>query len=246
MNIIELKNINKCFKLPKKKGKTNIIEEILYLFNNKNYIEELWALKNINLNIKKGEVIAIIGENGAGKSTLLKIISKIIHPTSGKVNVYGKTTPIIELGLGFQDNLTGRENVYIYGSILGIKRKILKKKLKEIVKFAELEKFIDVTLKNYSDGMRMRLAFATTIFSDLDILLIDDGLGIVGDLRFQKKCAQKLIEYKKLGKTIIIVSHVLKQMEICDRCVYLEKGRVKNIGKTKKILKEYYKDMIKK
>jgi ABC-2 type transport system ATP-binding protein/lipopolysaccharide transport system ATP-binding protein len=200
---------------------------------------DLWALNNINLHIRAGETLGIIGENGSGKTTLLKIIGNIIEPTAGKCKVYGKIAPFLELGVGFEPELTARDNVYIYGAIMGIPHKELDRKFDAIIRFAELERFVDTKLKHFSSGMYMRLAFAVAISVDPDILLIDEVLA-VGDIAFRQKCINKMLEFKAKGKTIVLVTHRLPDIKkVCDRLVLLHRGRIITTGTPEEVIKFY-------
>src|SRR5437588_405301 len=188
--------------------------------------EEFWALRDVNLSIYAGEAVGIIGENGSGKSTTLKLISRILEPTSGSVSVRGKVSALLELGTGFHPELTGSENIYLNGSLLGISRKEMARRYEGIVDFAELSEFIDTPIKHYSSGMVMRLAFAVAINVDPDILLTDEVLA-VGDEAFQRKCLEYIAELRKRGVTIIFVSHALDAVRaLCSRAIWLDHGRL--------------------
>lgn len=201
--------------------------------------EEFWALQDISFEVKKGEVLGIIGHNGAGKSTLLKVISGILKPTSGGVQVNGTVVPMLELGSGFDFDLTGRENVFLNGAILGYPEQFLKEKYGEIVEFSELGQFIDVPLRNYSSGMVMRLAFSIATVVQPDILIVDEILA-VGDADFQEKSKRRMLELMGGGTTVLFVSHSLGQIqEMCDRVLWLEKGRLKMAGKTETVCAMY-------
>lgn len=201
--------------------------------------EEFWALQDISFEVKKGEVLGIIGHNGAGKSTLLKVISGILKPTSGSVQVNGTVVPMLELGSGFDFDLTGRENVFLNGAILGYPEQFLKEKYGEIVEFSELGQFIDVPLRNYSSGMVMRLAFSIATVVQPDILIVDEILA-VGDADFQEKSKRRMLELMGGGTTVLFVSHSLGQIqEMCDRVLWLEKGRLKLAGKTETVCAMY-------
>ena len=201
--------------------------------------EEFWALQDISFEVKKGEVLGIIGHNGAGKSTLLKVISGILKPTSGSVQVNGTVVPMLELGSGFDFDLTGRENVFLNGAILGYPEQFLKEKYGEIVEFSELGQFIDVPLRNYSSGMVMRLAFSIATVVQPDILIVDEILA-VGDADFQEKSKRRMLELMGGGTTVLFVSHSLEQIqEMCDRVLWLEKGRLKLAGKTETVCAMY-------
>jgi len=204
--------------------------------------EEFWALKDVNFTVERGEAIGIIGANGAGKSTLLKILSKITPPTTGTIEYKGRMSSLLEVGTGFHPELTGRENIFLNGAILGMTKKEIAKKFNDIVKFAEIEKFIDTPVKRYSSGMYVRLAFAVAAHMEPDILVVDEVLA-VGDAEFQKKCLGKMDEVTKTaGRTILFVSHNMAAIQnLCKRCILLEQGQVKMIGETKEVIGEYLK-----
>jgi lipopolysaccharide transport system ATP-binding protein len=188
--------------------------------------EMVWALKDVSFEVRPGEVVGIIGRNGAGKSTLLKILSRITEPTTGKVQLYGRIASLLEVGTGFHPELTGRENIYLNGAILGMRREEITKKFDEIVAFAEIEKFLDTPVKHYSSGMYMRLAFAVAAHLEPEILVIDEVLA-VGDTEFQKKCLGKMDEVSKTGRTVLFVSHQMGPVaQLCPKAILLEKGRV--------------------
>lgn len=201
--------------------------------------EEFWALKGISFEVEKGEVMGIIGRNGAGKSTLLKIISGILKPTEGSVQLKGNIVPMLELGSGFDYDLTGRENIFLNGSILGYSERFLKGKFDEIVEFAELDKFIDVPIRNYSSGMLMRLAFSIATVVEPDILIVDEILA-VGDEAFQSKSKARMLELMGGGTTVLFVSHNLDQIrEICNRVIWLDEGKIKMEGETQQVCDAY-------
>ena len=236
---IEVNNLSKDFKLYYDKANT-LKEKLLFWKRKEN--EVLHVLKNINLTIKKGETVALIGVNGSGKSTLLKLMTKIIYPNKGEVKTYGKLTSLLELGAGFHPDFSGRENIYFNASVFGLTRKEIDSRLEEIIKFSELEEFIDNPVRTYSSGMYLRLAFSVAINVDADILLIDEILA-VGDQHFQEKCYKKLEMLKKEGKTIVIVTHSLDAVKkFCDRCVWLSNGVIKEDGLPKDIIKNYLKE----
>lgn len=200
------------------------------------------ALDNTSFSIRHGEAVGIIGLNGAGKSTILKLISRITYPDSGKVLADGKIGAFIELGAGLHPELTGRENIFLYGSILGIKHKEIEKNFDQIVEFAEIKKFLDTPIKKYSSGMYSRLGFSVCAFCNPDILLVDEVLA-VGDVSFQKKCLNKMAEFKRNNKTILFVSHNLDAIRfISDRVIYLERGKIKKIGRSEGVINLYLKD----
>lgn len=245
MNAIEIKNISKKFKVYHNK-ESNLKYVFLNLLKGKrpNLHSEFWALKNININIEKGQTVGFIGRNGSGKSTLLKLISKILYPDGGSIETQGKISTLIELGSGFHPDLTGRENVYINASILGFSRAEINKKFKDIVEFSGLEEFIDNPVKTYSSGMYVRLGFSVTTNINPDILLVDEVLA-VGDETFQKKCIKKINEFKEKGKTIIFVSHELQTVEqLCDKAFLLHNGQMVKEGKTVEVISEYHRLLI--
>jgi len=223
---VVIKNVSKKFRVPHEK-KLTFRDNILGLIQGKKGYDEFWAIRDISFSVKKGESIGIIGENGSGKSTLLKIMAEVIYPDEGTVVINGMIAPFLELGIGFQGDLTARDNVYLYGSILGINKKEMNKKYDDILEFAELKKFENMKIKNFSSGMYARLAFATAVAIKPDILLLDEVLA-VGDEKFQMKCREKIDEFKRNGATIILVSHSLDAIQnICDRAILLEHGKLK-------------------
>ncbi len=221
--MIRLENVSKKFRMPSEKRYT-LFEEIVSFITGKRDYTEFWALRNVNLSVRKGEVVGITGPNGSGKSTLLKIIAGVIYPDEGIVEVKGKVTPILELGVGFNPELSAIENVYLYGVLMGMSRRDIERKSEEIFKFAGLERFRKMKLKNYSSGMYARLAFATAIATEPEILLIDEVLA-VGDVDFQKKCIAKIKELKENGTTMVIASHSVDMLrEVCDKIYCLNNG----------------------
>ena len=209
------------------------------LSQNRPKTEFLWALRNVSFDVRKGEVAGIIGRNGAGKSTLLKILSRITEPTEGFAEVYGRLGSLLEVGTGFHQELTGRDNVYLSGAILGMKKRDIAQKFDEIVSFAEVEKFIDTPLKRYSSGMQVRLGFAVAAFLEPDILLVDEVLA-VGDAAFQKKCLGKLGEVTEEGRTVLFVSHNLRSItELCQRCIWINDGRIVEDGVPERVVLNY-------
>lgn len=236
---IKVENVYKTFDVYF--DKANSIKEKL-LFWNRNSKEKREVLKNINLTIKKGEAVALIGVNGSGKSTLLKLMTKIIYPNKGKVETYGKLTSLLELGAGFHPDFSGRENIYFNASIFGLTKKEIDKRLEQIIEFSELEKFIDNPVRTYSSGMFMRLAFAVAINVDAEIFLVDEILS-VGDQHFQEKCLNKLKELRNEGKTMVFVTHSLDSVrELCNRAVWLHNGEIKIDGKPEEVIEEYLKE----
>ncbi|MBI4445100.1 MAG: ABC transporter ATP-binding protein [Acidobacteria bacterium] len=199
----------------------------------------LWALKNVSIQIGQGQIVGIVGRNGAGKSTLLKILSRITRPTEGEARVYGRVASLLELGTGFHYELTGRENIFMNGAVLGMKKAEIERKFDEIVAFAEVEKFIDTPTKHYSTGMYMRLAFAVAAHLEPEILLVDEVL-TVGDLAFQKKCLGKMGTVAHQGRTVLFVSHQMNQIRrLCEKCIWLERGQVLKEGPTAEVLADY-------
>ncbi|MFN6945461.1 MAG: ABC transporter ATP-binding protein [Cytophagaceae bacterium] len=204
-----------------------------------NLNEIIWALKDVSFEVKQGEVVGIIGRNGAGKSTLLKILSRITEPTKGFAEIHGRVGSLLEVGTGFHAELTGRENIYLNGAILGMRKTEIDKKFDEIVAFAEVEKFIDTPVKHYSSGMYLRLAFAVAAHLEPEILLVDEVLA-VGDLRFQKKCLNKMEEVGKKGRTVLFVSHNMPAItRLCKRAILLNEGRILDDGPSHKVIHKY-------
>src|SRR5438874_11584579 len=207
--------------------------------NGRSTSEIFWALKNISFDVKQGEVVGIIGRNGAGKSTLLKILNRITEPTSGGADVYGRVGALLEVGTGFHPELTGRENVFLNGAILGMSRAEIRKKFDEIVAFAEIEQFLDTPVKRYSSGMYMRLAFAVAAHLDPEILLVDEALA-VGDVAFQAKCLGKMSDVAQGGRTVLFVSHNMAAVEsLCQRVFWLDGGRLINEGEPARVIAQY-------
>jgi lipopolysaccharide transport system ATP-binding protein len=201
--------------------------------------EVFWALQDVSLSVMEGEVIGLIGRNGAGKSTLLKIVSQITYPTKGKVDLRGRVGSLLEVGTGFHPDLTGRENIYLNGAILGMRKTEIEKNFDDIVKFSELEKFLDTPVKRYSSGMYVRLGFAVAAHLNPEILLLDEVLA-VGDSQFQKKCLNKIKDVSQGGRTVLFVSHNMAVVEgLCEKAVLIEDGRLKMIGDTSMVISEY-------
>jgi len=222
--MIRVENITKIFKIPQENRYT-FKENLVSFFRPVRY-ELIKALDNVNFQVGQGEFLGIIGPNGCGKSTLLKIMAGILLPSSGRVDIDGKISPFLELGVGFNMDLTARENIFQNGIILGLSKAEIRKRFDSIVQFAELEKFVDMRLKNFSSGMHVRLAFSVAIQVDADILLMDEVLA-VGDAHFQQKCFQVFDEYKKSGKTIVLVTHDMGAVQnYCTRAIYLREGRL--------------------
>jgi ABC-2 type transport system ATP-binding protein len=235
---VEVKNVSMRFNSTKEKV-DSIKEYMIKFASRKLFFEEFWALNDISIEVKRGEVFGIIGYNGAGKSTLLKIIAGVMKPTKGRVIVTGTMAPLIELGAGFDMDLSARENIYLNGAILGHSKKYIKERFDEIVDFSELQDFIDLPVKNYSSGMAARLGFAIATITEPDILIVDEVLGI-GDIKFQEKCAKKMGAMLSKKATVIMVSHSISEIEkMCDRVLWLEQGRFKMLGETKEVCVAY-------
>lgn len=244
--MIRIKNVSMKFNMDIEKD-FSIKQAFINLFTKKKKKknEYFWALKNVTFSVNKGDVVGLIGSNGAGKSTLLKVVSGVMKPTSGKVEVDGVISPMIELGAGFDQNLTARENIYLNGAILGYSKKFLDSKFDEIVEFSELKDFLDVPVKNFSSGMTAKLAFSIATIVDPEILIVDEILS-VGDLRFQEKSKNKMMEMIKGGTTVLYVSHSLESIkDLCNKVVWLDHGQVVKMGDTKEICDEYYKEQMK-
>ncbi len=239
-NAIEVRNMYKSFKLQYDKPTTLKERLVFWTKGDKEYHE---VLKNINIDIKKGETVALIGTNGSGKSTLLKLMTKIIYPNKGTIETSGKLTSLLELGAGFHPDFTGRENIYFNAAIFGLTKKEIEKRIDEIIEFSELGDFIDNPIRTYSSGMYMRLAFSIAINVDAEILLIDEILA-VGDQHFQDKCFAKLEELKNSDKTIVIVSHSLDVVKkLCNRAIWIYKGEFKLDGDPIYVIDEYLKQV---
>jgi lipopolysaccharide transport system ATP-binding protein len=237
MTAIKVENLHKTFRIPHEK-RTTIFETLTGVFKPPTY-ETFHALKDINFTVEEGEALGIIGENGSGKSTLLKIIANILRPSSGSVTALKKLTPFLELGIGFQPDLTAAENIKIYATIMGMPIREINDKLDDIIEFAGLEKFRDTKLKNFSSGMQVRLAFSTAIQTDPEILLLDEVLA-VGDMEFQQKCLDVLSQYRKDGVTIVFVSHDLGSVRrFCDKALFLHKGKQIALGNTAEVIDSY-------
>lgn len=239
-NVIEVRDVHKKFRNYFDKS-NNLKEKILH--RNRNKYQEYWVLKGMDFEVKRGEVVGLIGCNGCGKSTTLKLLTKIIYPDKGEIEVKGRVSSLLELGAGFHPDLSGYENIYLNAAVFGLTRKEIDKRVDEIIYFSELKDFINNPIRTYSSGMYMKLAFSVAINVEADILLIDEILG-VGDVNFQMKCFEKLKNIKENGTTIVIVSHSTDQIErICDRSIWIEDGRVKLSGETKEIDNKYLESM---
>jgi lipopolysaccharide transport system ATP-binding protein len=253
--VIRVENLGKRYRIGlKEKGNKSLKEQTKEVFTSpfkylKNVLSEpspdevFWALKDVSFEVKRGEVLGVIGRNGAGKSTLLKILSRITEPTKGFVEIRGRVGSLLEVGTGFHPDLTGRENTYLNGTIMGMKKREIDRRFDEIVDFAEVEKFIDTPVKHYSSGMYTRLAFAVAAHLTPEILIVDEVLA-VGDLQFQKKCLGKMGEIAQVGRTVIFVSHSMGSVStLCNKAVFMEKGKIRETGTVDQITTSYMNDI---
>jgi len=247
MEVIRVEDLWKRFKIPHERRTTileNIVGALQILEGERFTYEEFWALKAVNFSVQYGESVGVIGENGSGKSTLLKVMANIMRPNRGIVKTSGRIAPILELGVGFHPDLTVKENVLVYGSIMGLKNSEVKKRMGSILEFSSLERFKDTKLKNLSSGMQMRLGFSVAIETDPDIFLIDEALA-VGDMEFQQKCMDKFKEFKGEKKTIVLVSHALNLVkEFCEKTVFLSRGEMIAYGRTDDVVSQYLKHVV--
>ena len=235
--MITIEQVNKVFRLPHDK-KTTLKQRFVNVFQ-KNTYERFYALRDINLNVKQGEFVGIIGKNGSGKSTLLKIMASVLKPTSGSVSIKANVAPFLELGVGFQADSTVKDNIFLYGALLGMSRKEITAKYDWIINFSGLERFVDAKLKNLSSGMQVRLGFSITVIVNSPILLVDEVFA-VGDIDFQQKCYDSFMNFKKNGRTIVFVSHDLNTIEnFCDRAILLKEGSVSAEGHPKDVVTAY-------
>ena len=235
-NSIEVRNVSKSFKVYFDKG--NELKEKM-LFWKRNRYENRVVLNNISFTVKKGEAVGLIGRNGCGKSTTLKLLTKIIYPDSGSIEMCGRVSSLLELGAGFHPDMSGRENIYTNAAIFGLTKKEIDERLEDIIEFSELQQFIDNPVRTYSSGQYMRLAFSVAINVDAEILLIDEILS-VGDQHFQEKCFAKMDELKAEGKTMVFVTHSLgAARKLCDRAIWIYEGEVKMDGNTDEVIDEY-------
>ena len=242
--VIKVENLGKKYNLGTKEHSFSIQESFLNIFKKRKPPKTFWALKDINFEVKGGEVLGIIGPNGAGKSTLLKILSQITPPTTGKITINGRIASLLEVGTGFHPEFTGRENIYLNGAILGMSHKEIKNKFDEIVAFSEIGKFIDTPVKRYSSGMYVRLAFAVAAHLEPEILIVDEVLS-VGDAQFQKKCLGKMQDVAKGGRTVLFVSHNMGAVrQLCNSCLLLQKGLIIARGQPGEIINKYLGDQI--
>ena len=236
--IISIKNVTMNFNMPKEKV-DNVKEYIIRKLKRKLSFDKFTALDNVSIDIQKGEVVGIIGLNGSGKSTLLKLVSGILKPSEGEITTNGTISPLIELGAGFDMELTTRENIFLNGSVLGFERSFIREKYDEILDFAELRDFENVAIKNFSSGMVARLGFSIATLVKPDILIVDEILA-VGDFLFQQKCERRIADMMSGGTTVLIVSHSIEQIErLCSRILWLDKGKVRMIGDTTTVCEQY-------
>lgn len=236
---IVVEGVSKRFRIPHQK-KATFFDHLIGMVKGGSYSYEVFsALEDVSFTVGRGETFGVIGPNGCGKSTLLKVLAGVLRPDSGEVRIEGKVAPFLELGVGFHPELTATENIRLYGAIMGLTRQKIEGKREEILEFSELKRFENMKLKNFSSGMYVKLAFATAIQTDPDVLLVDEVLS-VGDEAFQKKCAQKIEEIRRAGKTIVFVSHALGTVrDLCERCLLLDEGRVILIGEADRVVEEY-------
>lgn len=238
-NAVVVKNLSKRFRIPHER-KLTVYENIVGLIKGGSYsYEEFQVLNDISFAIERGETFGVIGPNGSGKSTLLKILAGVLYPDCGSIKMNGKVAPFLELGIGFQPELTAKENIFLYGAIMGLTKRQIEDRYEKILDFAELKRFENMRLKNFSSGMYVRLGFSTAIQADPDIMLVDEVLS-VGDESFQKKCGQKIDEIRRAGKTILLVSHSLGTVkQLCSRCLLMNQGRMMMLGETEEVLETY-------
>lgn len=245
MEVIRVHDLWKKFRIPHER-RTTILENIagvLQILGGRtlNY-EEIWALKGVAFTVNRGESLGVIGKNGSGKSTLLKIMANVLRPDRGEVRTNGRVVPILELGVGFHPEMTLRENVLFYGTVMGLSNSELKRRIDPILQFGGLERFKDAKLKNLSSGMQLRLGFSVAMQTNPDIFLVDEALA-VGDMEFQQKCLNEFREYKKKDRTIVLVSHALGLVkEFCEKTVYLSRGEMIRFGETENVINQYVGD----
>src|SRR5215210_5516603 len=234
---LQFKRVSKKYRIRRElNGNASLVRKLLSIRKRR---EDFWALRDISFDVQRAEALGIIGHNGAGKSTILKLLSRITTPTHGEIMINGRLSALIEVGSGFHPELTGRENIFLNGSILGMFRREISKKLDSIVEFAELRQFIDTPVKRYSSGMYVRLGFSIAAHLDPDVLLLDEVLA-VGDAAFQQKCIQRIIELKKSGTTLVFISHDLRAVQkLCDRVILLKSGQIEADGDPRETIALY-------
>ena len=241
-NSVSVNNVSMVFNLATEKV-DSLKEYVLKLLKRELMIQEFYALRDVSLEVDRGDAVALIGTNGSGKSTLLKVIAGVMHPTKGSVTVRGSIAPMIELGAGFDPELTARENVFLNGAVLGYDRKFMEEHFKSIIDFAELWDFVDVPVKNYSSGMVARLGFAIATEVTADVLIVDEVLA-VGDFRFQEKCKKRMAEMMSGGTTLLFVSHSTEQVrQLCKKALWIKKGRVQMFGEVNEVCNAYEADV---
>ncbi len=234
--VVVVDGVSKRFRLYKER---NSSLKSAFMRGRASIYEEFWAVRDVSFEVPRGTTLALIGRNGSGKSTLLKTLARILHPDEGTITINGRVASLLEVGSGFHPELSGRENIYLNGSILGMSRKEIDRRFDEIVDFSEVRKFIDQPVKNYSSGMYVRLGFSVAVHVSPDILIVDEVLA-VGDQAFKTKSKRKFAEFQKEGRTIILVSHSMAQVRaLSDQVVWLDQGRVRSIGETEKVVSEY-------
>lgn len=242
MNTIEVSNLSKRYRIGKLKQRNNLRDTLAALIRkpfSRNRFDTLVALDDVSFSIQEGEVVGVIGANGAGKSTLLKMLSRISYPSTGRIVTRGRVGSLLEVGTGFHEELTGRDNIFLNGAILGMKRIEILEKIDEIIAFSGVEKFIDTPIKRYSSGMKLRLGFAVAAHLETEILVVDEVLA-VGDAEFQKKCIDKMEDLRSSGRTVVFVSHDMSAIEtLCPRTIWIDKGKVRLDGESKKVIREY-------
>lgn len=237
-SVIKIENVGMKFNLSQEKI-DNIKEYVIKMLKRELMFQEFWALKDVSFQIEEGDRVGVVGLNGAGKSTLLKIISGVMKPTEGNVEIKGKLVPLLELGAGFDSNYTGRENIYLNGAILGYTKEFLEEKYEEIVDFAEINEFMDVPIKNFSSGMKARLGFSIATVVEPEILILDEVLS-VGDAKFRKKSEARIMELFDKGITVLFVSHSIEQVKrLCNKAIWLEKGKIVMQGDAEEVCNAY-------
>jgi lipopolysaccharide transport system ATP-binding protein len=240
--VIEFDNVSKRFTLHHER-QASMRERLANLVTRRSTGEEFWALRDVTFNVERGESLGLIGHNGAGKSTALKLMTRILEPTSGTINMTGRVAALLELGSGFHPDLSGRENVFLYGSLMGFSRRDMQKRLDAIIDFAEIGNFFDMEVKHYSSGMYTRLAFAVATEVDPDILITDEVLA-VGDESFQRRCMERIYRFRRMGKTIVFVSHALEVVRtLCDQAVWLDGGEARSSGPASQVIDDYLADV---